>query len=66
VRLIQLIHLIEEVLGIRAQIITKPMQKGDVDRTYADVSKAKKLLSWQPTTDIETGLEKMTQWIKNY
>jgi UDP-glucuronate 4-epimerase len=38
------------------------MQPGDVMRTYADVSKADRLLGWRPTTSFEDGYGKFWQW----
>jgi UDP-glucuronate 4-epimerase len=38
------------------------MQKGDVERTFANISKAKALLNWEPKTSFAQGIEKMAQW----
>ena len=38
------------------------MQEGDVDRTYADISKAKKLLGYNPHTSMEQGLVNFKLW----
>lgn len=59
------IETFERVIGKKAIINELPMQPGDVKVTYADVSKAKKLLGWEPTTDLETGLTKFMTWFKN-
>lgn len=40
------------------------MQPGDVDRTFADVSKAKKLIGYEPKTSFEEGIEKFVKWYK--
>ncbi|WP_263819246.1 hypothetical protein [Salinibacter sp.] len=40
-----------------------PTQPGDVQRTYADISKAKELLDWQPETPIEEGLQVFADWV---
>ena len=37
---------------------------GDVDRTFADVSKAKKLIGYEPKTSFEEGIEKFVKWYK--
>lgn len=55
----------EKVTGKKALIKEEPMQPGDVKVTYADISKAKRLLGWEPTTDLETGLSKFIEWFKN-
>ncbi len=62
IRLDDLIHLIEEALGKKAIIDRLPMQPGDVNQTYADVSKAQKLLGYEPKTNFETGLKKFVKW----
>jgi nucleoside-diphosphate-sugar epimerase len=38
---------------------------GDVRKTHADISKAKKLLGWQPRIGFEQGLVKAVEWCKN-
>jgi nucleoside-diphosphate-sugar epimerase len=43
-----------------------PEQPGDVERTYADISKAKALLDWAPETPIEEGLQVFADWVKDY
>jgi UDP-glucuronate 4-epimerase len=57
-----LIHLIEEALGKKARIRRLPMQAGDVPITYADVSKAKSRLGYQPKIAIEEGISSFVQW----
>jgi len=57
-----LIHVIESTLGKTAKTQMLPMQPGDVSRTFANVSKARKILNFQPTTDINTGIQKFVNW----
>lgn len=64
VKLEKLISIIEEKLGKKAEIDRKPMPKGDVPITYADITKAKKLLDYNPKTPIEKGIEKFIEWYK--
>lgn len=59
-----LIQLIEENLGKKAIIERKPLQPGDVPITYADISKAKQKLNYQPTTDIVDGIREFVKWYK--
>jgi nucleoside-diphosphate-sugar epimerase len=47
------------------QIQRLPMQPGDVDITYADIEKAKKLLGYQPNTSIRDGLKKFMDWYES-
>ena len=60
-----MINTIGEVLGVTPSINTLPMQPGDVDRTYADISKAKKLLGYEPKTSFKEGIENFINWYKN-
>lgn len=65
IELKELIALLEENLGKKAVIERQPMQPGDVPITYADISKAKELLNYNPTTKIEDGIPKFVEWFKN-
>ena len=65
VELSRLIELLEENLGKKAIIDRQPMQPGDVPITFADISKARRALGYDPQTKIEEGLEKFTDWFKN-
>jgi len=64
VELRYLIELIEQNLGKKAVIDRQPMQPGDVPQTFADISKSKRLLNYNPTTKIEEGIKKFTDWYK--
>jgi UDP-glucuronate 4-epimerase len=67
VELQRLISLTEEIIGKKAVIIEKPIPEGDVFRTYADVSKAGKLIDFSPKVKIEEGLKKFVEWyLKEY
>ncbi|MFA5333256.1 MAG: GDP-mannose 4,6-dehydratase [Candidatus Nanoarchaeia archaeon] len=61
-KLKDLIVEIENALGKKAKIKYMPMQPGDVDVTYADISKAKKLLNYCPKTSIQDGIRKSVEW----
>lgn len=60
-----LVGLIEKGLGIGAKIKREPMQLGDVQRTYADVSRAREAFGYRPTTPIRTGIVAFLNWFKN-
>lgn len=64
VELRQLIALIERALGKSAEIRQLPEQPGDVKITYADISKATRLLGYKPKFPIEKGIEIFVQWYK--
>ena len=58
----ELICLIEENLHKKALIEWLPLQPGDVPVTYADIGKARKLLGYNPGTDIKEGIKKFVKW----
>jgi len=60
----ELITELEHALGKKAVRQQLPLQPGDVDRTYADVSKAKSRLGYRPSTDIRTGLARFVAWFR--
>jgi UDP-glucuronate 4-epimerase len=62
VSLKELIAGIEDVVGKKATIKQLPEQPGDVPRTFADISKAKSLLNYQPKTELKTGLKNFYDW----
>jgi nucleoside-diphosphate-sugar epimerase len=53
---------LEELLGKKAKIDHKPFHVADLMETWADISKAKNLLGWQPQVSLDEGLEKSVQW----
>jgi UDP-glucuronate 4-epimerase len=62
VTLKELVTAIEEVTGKKAVIEQQPDQPGDVPRTFADISKAKELLGYNPQTKLKDGLQKFYDW----
>lgn len=62
ISLSDMISSIEEQLNIKAECISLPMQPGDVDITYADIEKSRKLLGYNPSTDFKVGLQKFIDW----
>lgn len=61
----QLISGIEEILGKKARINYLPDQPGDVPLTFADVSKANRLLGYTPGTPLIQGLRRYVEWVKS-
>lgn len=51
-------------LGVEPRVKRLPLQAGDVDRTWADVSRAKRELGWEPSTGFDEGMEKFLQWFR--
>ena len=64
IELREMIDVIAKVLNKKPKINQLPMQPGDVERTYADISKAKKLINYEPTISFEEGIEKFIKWYK--
>lgn len=52
----------ERVIGKKAKIKSQPRQPGDVSLTFADTTKAKKLLNWQAKTSFKAGVEQLYHW----
>lgn len=64
VSLKEMIETIGQALEIKPDIEQLPMQPGDVERTYADISKAKSLIGYEPKTTFKDGIKKFTDWYK--
>ncbi len=64
IKLLDLVRQLEEVTGKRAQLAFLPMQPGDVPLTWADVTKSRRLLGYEPRTSLREGLEKFWQWFQ--
>lgn len=64
VELRYLIEVIERTLGKKAVIDRQPEQPGDVPITFADVSKARRMLGYEPKTKIEQGIPKFVEWFR--
>jgi len=62
IKLSEMIAVIENVLGKKANVEALPMQQGDVDKTAADISKAAMLLNYRPNVDFESGIRKFIEW----
>ncbi len=60
-----MIGTIGRVLGVEPKIKQLPMQPGDVDRTYADISKARELLGYEPKWKFEDGIREFVKWKGN-
>ena len=56
------INLIEQYLGKKAKINKKPFHKADIVSTWADISKANKILGWKPKVSLEQGIKNTVDW----
>jgi len=63
VSLMEMINTLEDVFETKAIINQLPMQPGDVPQTYADISKAKRLLGYEPNTTFREGIVKFREWM---
>jgi UDP-glucuronate 4-epimerase len=62
--LIELIKLIEGAFGKKADIEMLELQPGDVSVTYADITKAKRMLKYQPKVKMEEGIKRFMEWYR--
>jgi UDP-glucuronate 4-epimerase len=64
VKLSDLVRMLERVTGKQATIKREGLQQGDVPLTWADISKAERLLGYRPRTGLEEGLKKFVAWYR--
>ena len=64
--LMDLIGVLEQTLGMKAEMNLLPMQAGDVSATEADVSAIRQDIGYEPVTRIETGVSLFVDWYKRY
>ncbi len=62
VALNDVIEMIEDGLGRKAVLKNEPMHPADSEATGADISKAKKLLGWEPEVSIQSGVRSCVEW----
>ena len=65
IKLSELISELETAFNKKAALIYQEEQEGDVPATYADISKARKLLGYAPDTSIKQGLKAFADWYKS-
>ncbi|MEX1013078.1 MAG: NAD-dependent epimerase/dehydratase family protein [Waddliaceae bacterium] len=66
VTLLDFVQTLEKAIGIEAEKKHLPMQKGDVTKTFADISHSQKRLGFSPRTDLAEGLQKFVNWYRHY
>jgi UDP-glucuronate 4-epimerase len=66
VKLSYLIELLEKAVGKKANVDRQPMQPGDVPFTCADISKARRLLGYDPKIKIEEGIPRFVEWFRKH
>jgi len=60
----RLVDLIARELGVTPRIRRMPPQAGDVQRTYADISRARAVLGYNPQTTMEEGIHSFAEWLR--
>jgi UDP-glucuronate 4-epimerase len=60
--LTEIIKLIERYTGKEAKLVNKEFHKADIKATWADITKAKEILTWEPRVGIEDGIKKTIEW----
>jgi UDP-glucuronate 4-epimerase len=66
VKLSDFVSLIEDTLAKKAVIVYKPLQPGDVCKTYADVDMLMRDTGFKPETELRDGIKKFVEWYKSY
>jgi UDP-glucuronate 4-epimerase len=64
--LMEMISIIEECLGEKADYNFQGMQPGDVQKTFANIDSSTELLGYEPTTSIKDGIPRFIEWFNNY
>jgi len=64
--LMRFIGLIEDSLGMKAEINFQPMQDGDVKETYADITAIQEDFGFQPSTTIDQGIPRFVAWYREH
>lgn len=64
ISLSELVSTVERVVGKKAKLDRQPWQPGDVPITYADVTKARNLFGYEPTTRVAEGVARQWEWFK--
>jgi UDP-glucuronate 4-epimerase len=64
--LVRFISVLEEALGVKAEIIYEPMQAGDVKETFADIQPLQDEFGFQPKTSIDEGIPRFVRWYRDF
>jgi UDP-glucuronate 4-epimerase len=64
VRMSDFVEIIEELVGQKAKILSPPLPPSEPPLTYADVSKARRLLGYDPGTSIHEGMDQFVRWYR--
>jgi nucleoside-diphosphate-sugar epimerase len=64
--LLKMIELMEKYSGKKAKLKLQDKVAADMDVTWADISKAKKLLGWEPKVGFEEGIKRLVEWHRSF
>ncbi len=64
--LMDMINLLAREVGVTPVLEMLPMQPGDVERTYADIERARAQLGFEPRTPLSEGVPKFVRWFREY
>tara|TARA_Y100000590_G_C15741235_1_gene1020333 strand:- start:2379 stop:3353 length:975 start_codon:yes stop_codon:yes gene_type:complete len=60
------VKIIENSIGKKTKIALKPFQTGDVYKTHANINSLKRLINFNPKTNVNVGIKKFIYWYKKY
>jgi UDP-glucuronate 4-epimerase len=60
----QMIAMLEELIGKKARVVQHPAYRADILANWADISKARRLLGWEPQLDLINGMERLVDWYR--
>jgi nucleoside-diphosphate-sugar epimerase len=58
----EMIERLEELTGCKANVVQRPFHKADMQSNLADISKARRLLNWEPQVDLLEGMRQLVDW----
>ncbi|MBT3764506.1 MAG: SDR family NAD(P)-dependent oxidoreductase [Rhodospirillaceae bacterium] len=64
--LMRFIAILEDALGVKAEINFKPMQPGDVKETYANIDATRRDFGFEPKTSLDEGVPRFVEWYRGY
>lgn len=64
VSLLDMVNVLEDLLGMKAQRLYLPLHPGDVPHTWADISRAKRLLGYRPSVSFRDGVQAFLEWME--
>ena len=64
--LLRFIEVLEQAIGVKAQLAMEPMQAGDVKETYADIESSRRDFGFSPKTTIAEGIPRFVAWYRGY